>query len=205
VSVPDLGAQLEILGGDLHGSLQEVTVPMYVLDRDGTIVWLNDVGKELVPNGVGQKFTAVLAPDLVDEARRRFERRMHGEERFVDHQLVVTHPSGERRDVEISSAPLREGHRIVGVFGVVRSDKVEKPPPPKIDAPRLTPRQNEVLHLLAAGRTTRQIADELGLSVETVRNHVRMLLAQMGARSRLQAVLMGHQSGLLHASGPSGD
>lgn len=200
-SGPDLAAQLAAIGGgDLHGSLQEVKVPMYVVDRDGTIVWLNDAGKDLIPDGVGAKFTEVVAPELVVEAREHFELRMHGEEPFVDHKLVVEDSAGERRDIEISSAPLREDHKIVGVFGVVRSAKVQKPARGGGDAPRLTPRQLEVLHLLGAGYTTRQMADQMGVSIETVRNHVRMLLAQLGAKSRLQAVLVGHEYGLLNGA-----
>ena len=53
---------------------------------------------------------------------------------------------------------------------------------------RLTPRQAEVLRLLERGRSTTQIAEELGLSRETVRNHVRHLLRAVGASSRLEAV-----------------
>ena len=51
----------------------------------------------------------------------------------------------------------------------------------------LTPRQAEVLRLLA-GRSTKQIAHELHLSPETVKNHVRHLLRALGVNSRLEAV-----------------
>jgi len=74
---------------------------------------------------------------------------------------------------------------VIGVFGQV-TDVVEEPQPhPDL---RLTPRQAEVLRLLERGRSTQQIADELQLSRETVRNHVRHLLHAMGASSRLEAV-----------------
>jgi DNA-binding NarL/FixJ family response regulator len=45
-----------------------------------------------------------------------------------------------------------------------------------------------VLRLLQRGRSTEQIAAELHLSTETVRNHVRQLLKALGVRSRLEAV-----------------
>jgi DNA-binding NarL/FixJ family response regulator len=54
--------------------------------------------------------------------------------------------------------------------------------------PSLTPRQGEVLNLLERGRSTEQIAAELHLSTETVRNHIRHVLRALGARSRLEAV-----------------
>jgi DNA-binding NarL/FixJ family response regulator len=71
------------------------------------------------------------------------------------------------------------------VFGQV-SDVLEEPHThPEL---RLTPRQAEVLRLLERGRSTEQIAEDLGLSRETVRNHVRRLLRAIGASSRLEAV-----------------
>ena len=61
---------------------------------------------------------------------------------------------------------------MVGVFGLIeeRPDDTPTAPPP-----HLTPRQVEVLRLLEQGRSTKQIAAELHLSTETVRNHVRRL------------------------------
>jgi PAS domain S-box-containing protein len=197
----DLARKLQQLGGDIHGPLQEVTVPMYIVDRHGTIVWLNEAAKELVPEAEGRNFTDFLAPELVHPARRRFTLRMLGYEPYVDHRLVFARPREERQEVEISSAPLREGHRVVGVFGVVRPLRPpDRAPPSRVPTATLTPRQHEVLHLLAQGQTTKQMAEHMGLSVETVRNHVRMLLAQLGAKSRLEAVLFAHRRGLLERS-----
>ena len=58
----------------------------------------------------------------------------------------------------------------------------------------LTPRQAEVLELLERGRSTKQIADELQLSTETVRNHIRHLFRAIGAHSRLEAVAIANQA-----------
>jgi DNA-binding NarL/FixJ family response regulator len=57
----------------------------------------------------------------------------------------------------------------------------------------LTPRQAEVLRLLEHGRSTDQIADELHLSRETVRNHIRHILQALGVHSRLEAVAVARQ------------
>jgi DNA-binding NarL/FixJ family response regulator len=54
--------------------------------------------------------------------------------------------------------------------------------------PHLTPRQAEILRLLERGHSTNQIAHELHLSLETVRNHIRHLLRALGVHSRLEAV-----------------
>lgn len=196
--IAPLVLQLDLLGGDIHGSLEEVSVPMYVLDHSGKIMWLNDAGDELIPNGTGRQFTEVLAPELVDPSRRHYAERMAGTEAFVDHETVLKAPGGGGHAVEISSAPLRNGRRIVGVFGVFRAHRPVAPGSGRsAPAPRLTPRQREVLAMLGAGLTTRQMAERTGLSVETVRNHVRAVLRELGAQSRLEAVLLAHRRGLL--------
>jgi DNA-binding NarL/FixJ family response regulator len=105
----------------------------------------------------------------------------------TDTELVLIDLDGDRLDVEVSSVPLRQGHRVVGVFGQVPRWEEEPRRPPH---PRLTPRQAEVLGLLEHGRSTAQIAGELHLSHETVRNHVKHLLSALGVNSRLQAVAL---------------
>ena len=60
--------------------------------------------------------------------------------------------------------------------------------------PHLTPRQVEVLRLLEQGRSTKQIAAELHVSTETVRNHIRRLFRALGVHSRLEAVAAARAS-----------
>jgi DNA-binding NarL/FixJ family response regulator len=52
-----------------------------------------------------------------------------------------------------------------------------------------------VLRLLARGHSTDQIADELHLSVETVRNHIRGIFRALDVHSRLEAVALVHSAG----------
>ncbi len=61
----------------------------------------------------------------------------------------------------------------------------------------LTPREVEVLGHLAAGRSNRAIADELVLSLSTVRNHVHSALGKLGAHSRLEAVATAVRRGIV--------
>jgi DNA-binding CsgD family transcriptional regulator len=60
-----------------------------------------------------------------------------------------------------------------------------------------TPREREVLTLLAAGATDEQIAQMLELSPATVQTHVRNAKAKLGARTRAQAVAMALQHGMI--------
>ena len=87
--------------------------------------------------------------------------------------------------LELCAVPLRTDESIVGVFGQVVTEAAE---PPRAPHPDLTPRQAEVLRLLEQGRSTKQIANQLHLTTETVRNHVRNVLRALGVHSRIEAV-----------------
>jgi PAS domain S-box-containing protein len=183
--------------GDVQRALADVNVPSYVIDRFGVIRWLNPAAEKLVGDVRGRQQSSVVAPEYVLEARESFTRKVLGTERSTDANVVVVGPDGERVQVEISSCALHEGHRIVGVFGMVVNREKSAPPAPH---PHLTPRQNQILHLLAHGRSTQQIAAELHLSIDTVRNHIRRMLRALGVHSRIEALAVAHREGILRAS-----
>lgn len=61
----------------------------------------------------------------------------------------------------------------------------------------LTPREEEVLRLLAAGKTNRTIAQEMHLSLSTVKRHVERIIAKLGVSDRTQAAVQAAELGLL--------
>ena len=180
--------------GDVQRALEDVNVPSYCVDRFGVIRWLNPAAEALVGDVRGRQQFSVVVPEQAREARESFIRKVMGTERATDTSVVVVGTDGERVQVEISSVPIHEGSRIVGVFGIVSHREPAAAPSPH---PHLTPRQNQVLHLLAHGRSTSQIAAELHLSVETVRNHIRLMLRALGAHSRIEALAVAHRTGIL--------
>jgi DNA-binding NarL/FixJ family response regulator len=63
------------------------------------------------------------------------------------------------------------------------------------DLAELSPRELEVFRLLARGMSNREIADHLIVGETTVKTHVARILAKLGARDRVQAVVLAYESG----------
>jgi len=68
---------------------------------------------------------------------------------------------------------------------------------PRGDALALTPREIEILEMMAEGMSNRTIAGRLGISSQTVKFHVASILAKLGAASRTEAVTFGVRRGLI--------
>jgi DNA-binding CsgD family transcriptional regulator len=62
------------------------------------------------------------------------------------------------------------------------------------------PRETEVLQALVYGLSTDEVAERLGITVSTVRTHLKKVLEKLGAHSKLEAVIIGLRTGLIALS-----
>ncbi len=100
-------------------------------------------------------------------------------------------------DIVEDQRPLQAA--VIAVMGhhSYRSPSLRSGKLPYLSCPRLTPREYEVLDLLASGLSDREIARKLGVSDATARTYTKRLLQTLGVNNRLQAVLKGVRCGMV--------
>ncbi|GKQ33957.1 hypothetical protein ALMP_05080 [Streptomyces sp. A012304] len=99
--------------------------------------------------------------------------------------------------VRLGAGPLRER-----VDALIRRGRLADTPPGRETSAVLTAREQDVLRLLALGRSNRQIGEELFISGKTASVHVSNILAKLSAASRTEAVAIAYREGLIEAGTP---
>jgi DNA-binding NarL/FixJ family response regulator len=76
-----------------------------------------------------------------------------------------------------------------------RLDRILLSPRATAHVPQLSPREREIMHLMAEGMTAEAIGDRISVSVETVRTHVRNVIRKLQARNRVHAIAIALERG----------
>jgi DNA-binding CsgD family transcriptional regulator len=187
---------LGALAGDIIATLEKIQVAAYVVDRQRRVRWQNAISLELFGDLRGRlDSSAGLDPDDLVRVREEFARKQNGAA-HSDIEVTATRADGTRVRVAVNSVALRDAEgTMIGSFGLTYV--LGELEPYRDGAPALSPRERQTLTLLAAGYSTAQMARELGVSKETVRNHVKGVLRRLGASSRVEAVAKGRSAGLV--------
>ncbi len=186
---------LEALSTELLRTVEAVGFPAFVVDLDRRVRWQNAAGIETFGDMRGRLDASVIAPEDVPRAREAFARKQMGAA-HTELELTVVRADSTRVRVAVSSVPLRGvDNAMIGSFGLVKV--LAEAGPAAASAPKLTPRQRQTLTLLAAGCSTMQMAELMGLSPDTVRNHMKRLFRRLGVRSRVEAIAKGREANLI--------
>ncbi len=192
VPVDDL---LDALSVDVRRALEAVSVPAYIVDNQRRLRWQNAASIELIGDLRGRLDAGLVAPADLARAREAFRQKQEGAS-HTKVEVSIERPNGRRVRIAVNSVPLKNADgAMIGSFGLIQV--LGEIDPASASAPRLSPRERETLTLLAAGYSTEQMAQQMGIAKETVRNHVRGVLSSLDARSRLEAVAKARRVGLL--------
>jgi PAS domain S-box-containing protein len=177
--------------------------PLMAFDDDLRVLSWNEAAESLtgIPAGdaVGRYCWEVLgATDdrgaVVCHAGCANARLMRDGWPVATRRLWIRTGSGRRR-VSLATVAVDDGGNGLFLHLMRNGEEVVEARPP--EAPPLTPRQREILALIADGVPAKVVAVRLGLSETTVRNHIRGLLSRLGAHSQLEAVATARRLGVV--------
>ena len=189
--------------------------PMFVSDEHQRVVAWSEAATELLgweaDDAIGRTCYEVIAgtePDghpvcgrncrVAANARRNrvtssydvVARTRDGERIFLTCAIVLAAGGGEQRPFMVHLLRSRSAPTSAAPASLEPDDVAPVGNP-------LSRRELEVLHLLADGRTTDEIAEALSISRFTARNHINNIERKLGARSRVEAVVLGQHHRLI--------
>lgn len=129
---------------------------------------------------------ALGAPSLAQDARRRREPLLRASRRLGPQAVRAAERRGTQMNLQTAS---EFASMLAGSAKHKTSDAAE--------AMQLTPREKELLVLVAQGRTDAQIADELFISIRTVRSHLDRIRDKTGSRRRADLTMLALRAGLV--------
>jgi len=203
-------------------ALAELRARIALLDRNAIVVWTNSSWSRFRQNQTGDTLAAAaLGVNYVAVCRRSrhpagavIAEGVHG---VVEHSVTFFEleyeafgSPGRRTKISVTPAPAGQGGAVV--MQVDSHGPTEAPTmtygstaaaAAPLAAEVLTGREREVLALMARGLANQAIVGELGIGYATVRGHVRSLMAKLGARSRLEAVVRAVQLDLVRVPRPT--
>ncbi len=139
-------------------------------------------------------YVKVVMLTVAEEDRSLFDAIKVGAQGYLLKKMEPDEFLAMVRGVSRGEAPISRSmaSRILGEFG-----RRVQGPQPEDPAATLTPREREVLQHLTKGRTNKEIANALCVSENTVKNHLKNILAKLHLQNRVQAVAFALREGIV--------
>ncbi|MBV8431615.1 MAG: PAS domain S-box protein [Solirubrobacterales bacterium] len=203
-------------GGPFWSVFERSHIPMALVDRELRFVAVNDAASALYQyprqEVIGRQAGTHFVGGRSSSASHEWQKLLRKNELYGER--VIAHPSGRSLRVSYAAHGTEVNGRWLALF-VTLSAKLEPhgielikaahpgagggaaaSDPGRQQAGSLTAREREVVRLVSLGRSTPQIASDLGLSPATVRSHVRNAMVKVGAHTRAQLVALVIGEGL---------
>jgi DNA-binding NarL/FixJ family response regulator len=191
------GAQAVKIGRELHPDviLMDVRMP----GTDGI-----EATRQLTGGGAGPRVIILTTFDLDEYV---YDALCAGASGFLLKDVTAERLFDAVRVVAAGEALLAPAvtRRLIGEFARLRPAAAATASAPPAALAELTPRETEVLRLLAEGLSNPEIAGRLVITEETVKTHVSRVLHKLALRDRAQAVVVAYESGLVRpgSAGPA--
>jgi DNA-binding NarL/FixJ family response regulator len=201
---------IRILAVDDHPMLREGIAALLASQSDMKLVGEASTGREALEQFRKHRPDLTLM-DLQMPDMDGIEAMIAIRDEFPEARIIVL--TTYKGDVQILRA-LKAGARAYLLKGLLRKelletiravDRGEKRIPPEVAAlladhvidEALTPREIEVLHLIAGGNANKLIGDQLSITEETVKGYVKSILSKLGASDRTHAVTVALKRGII--------
>lgn len=175
-------------------------IPMALIDRDRRYVDVNDAAIALFQIPRARILGRVAGRNLADdpaEVAGDWERLLKTDELYAER--TIEHVGGVHIRISFAAHATTLSDRWLALFVILSASLYPDGPeligPAQVDSSdgrglKLTPREREIVRLVALGSDTRHIAADLSLSPETVRTHVRNAMTKTGAHTRAHLVAL---------------
>ncbi len=139
-------------------------------------------------------YVKIVMLTVAEEDRSLFDAVKAGAQGYLLKRMEPDEFLAMVRGISRGEAPISRSmaSRILGEFG-----RRVQGPQPEDPAAKLTPREREVLQLLTQGDTNKEIANALCVSENTVKNHLKNILAKLHLQNRVQAVAFALREGIV--------
>lgn len=172
--------------------------PIFIKNQHGEFIYCNYSFANyfnLEPSAViGHKIHDLISHDFADECVKKDQKILETGDKGICYYLAKDNPT---KKINVYRFAIRDQNgSFVGIFGRIIVEDSENVAGKKSDV-KLTTRESQILALMADGNSIKMIARQLNISHHTVIHHIKKIYIKLNVNSRLNAINIARQLGLL--------